>query len=234
MNMPLKVADGSAKVTPVCKENRETIDALLDGLVEKGWFVWPNAVSSELCQALLKETEDYHQEGDLQRAGIGRGSEHQLNGEIRRDKIKWLDGETPAQQAYLAQMADLQQTLNRELFLGLFEYECHFALYQPGDFYKKHYDSFKGQATRIVTTVLYLNSDWEEGKGGELVIYGNEEDTNPTLVPPLLGTLVVFMSEQILHEVRPTQQSRFSIAGWFRLNNMQGPQVDPPNQLLTY
>lgn len=234
MNSPLEVADLPAKASPASNENPDTINALLDSLVEKGWFVWPNAIDPQLCQTLLFEANTFHQEGEMQRAGIGRGVEHQLNGEIRRDKIKWLDGETPAQQAYLAKMAELQQRFNRELFLGLTEYECHYALYQPGDFYKKHYDSFKGQATRIVTTALYLNDDWQTGKGGELVIYQSKDDMAPTLVSPEMGTLVVFMSEQILHEVRPTEQSRFSITGWFRVNNMQPGQVDPPSQLLTY
>ncbi|BBN60612.1 2OG-Fe(II) oxygenase [Hydrogenovibrio marinus] len=226
--------DALVPFDPASPESEASINDLLDNLVEKGWYVWPNAIEPELCQALLEEASEHHQEGELKRAGIGRGDEHQLNRDIRRDKIKWLDGSTPTQQAYLAKMADLQFRLNRELFLGLFEYECHFALYQPGDFYKKHYDSFRGQATRIVTTVLYLNPEWQPGKGGELVIYKDEEDTQPTLVSPYFGTLAVFMSEEILHEVLPTLQSRYSITGWFRLNNMQGNQVDPPTQLLTY
>ena len=52
--------------------------------------------------------------------------------------------------------------------LGLFDYECHYAKYQQGDFYKKHYDAFKGRSNRIFTTVCYLNTP---ESGGELVIY---------------------------------------------------------------
>ncbi|MDX1796644.1 MAG: 2OG-Fe(II) oxygenase [Hydrogenovibrio sp.] len=211
----------------------EAYDTLIDALVDQNYFIWPHAVEDDLCQALLNEAYAYQASGELQRAGVGRGHEHQLNQKIRGDKIKWLDGETPAQQRYLAQMAELQQVLNRALFLGLFEYECHFALYQPGDFYKKHYDSFKAQANRVVTTVLYLNPNWRTENGGELVIYtGKAEET--IKVSPAMGTLVVFMSEEILHEVLPAKEERFSIAGWFRLNTMQGTQVDPPSNLLTY
>lgn len=210
-----------------------TYDALIDVLVEQSYYVWPNAIDGKLCQALLTEAHAYQTSGELQRAGIGRGHDHQLNRKVRGDKIKWLDGQSPAQQSYLAQMADLQQSLNRTLFLGLFEYECHFALYQPGDFYKKHYDSFKAQANRVVTTVLYLNPNWRAENGGELVIYtGKTEET--IKVSPAMGTLVVFMSEEIPHEVFPASEERFSIAGWFRLNTMQGAQVDPPSNLLTY
>jgi SM-20-related protein len=203
------------------------IDEMLDALVEQGWYEWPQAVSRELCEALLAEVEQYDEEGELQRAGIGRGDAHQLNKEVRRDQIKWLDGSTEAQVLYLKQMAELQYQLNRALFLGLFEYECHFALYKKGDFYKKHLDSFRGRANRMVTTVLYLNPGWQPDWGGELVIYNEESTKTLATVTPELGKLVVFMSEQIPHEVLPTHRARVSIAGWFRCNNSIAGIVDP-------
>lgn len=203
------------------------VDEMLDALVEQGWYAWPQAVSPALCEALLAEVEQYDEEGELQRAGIGRGDAHQLNKAVRRDQIKWLDGSTEAQVAYLKQMAELQYQLNRGLFLGLFEYECHFALYKPGDFYKKHLDSFRGRANRMVTSVLYLNPGWQPDWGGELVIYNEESTQVLATVTPELGKLVVFMSEQIPHEVLPTRQARVSIAGWFRRNNSIAGVVDP-------
>lgn len=205
----------------------ERIDELLDALVEKGWFEWPHAVSDELCQALLDEVETYDEEGALQRAGIGRGEVHQLNQEIRRDKIKWLDGTTLAQTTYLQQMAQLQYQLNRALFLGLFEYECHFAVYKRGDFYKMHRDSFRGRANRMVTTVLYLNPEWQASWGGQLVIYNEQASERLAAITPEMGKLVVFMSEQIPHEVLPTLQPRVSIAGWFRCNTSINGNIDP-------
>lgn len=212
-------------MTPSLKLN--AIDQLLDALVEKGWYEWPNAVSDELCLALLAEAEAYDQQGVLQSAGIGRGEAHSLDKSVRRDQIKWLDGSSVAQTAYFEQMADLQAELNRSLFLGLFEYECHFALYKKGDFYKKHLDSFRGRANRMVTTVLYLNPEWQSEWNGELVIY-NEEDVQPlALVKPELGKLVVFMSEEVPHEVRPTLHPRASVAGWFRCNSSIGGNIDP-------
>lgn len=203
------------------------VDNLLDALVEKGWFEWPHAVSDALCQTLLAEVETYDDEGELQCAGIGRGQQHQLNKDVRRDHIKWLDGSTPAQITYLKQMADLQYQLNRALFLGLFEYESHFALYKEGAFYKKHLDSFRGQANRMVTTVLYLNPNWQKSWGGELVVYNEDSSQILTTISPEIGKLVVFMSEQIPHEVLVTQQARVSIAGWFRCNNSIAGNIDP-------
>ena len=35
-----------------------------------------------------------------------------------------------------------KDTVKPQFFLGL-DYECHYAKYQQGDFYKKHYDAFE-------------------------------------------------------------------------------------------
>ena len=41
------------------------------------------------------------------------------------------------------------------------------------------------------------------------------------------GKLVIFMSEQIPHEVLPTRKPRASIAGWFRCNASVTGKIDP-------
>jgi SM-20-related protein len=73
-----------------------------------------------------------------------------------------LDGNNATQQAFLAWMETVRLGLNQRLFLGLFDYECHYASYAPGAFYKKHFDTFKNQINpaqpnRVLSTVLYLN-----------------------------------------------------------------------------
>ncbi|QCU89384.1 2OG-Fe(II) oxygenase [Thiomicrorhabdus sediminis] len=205
----------------------EIIAHMIDALVEKGWCEWPNAISNELCLQLLNELDALDEQGQMEEAGIGRGQQHQKNHGIRRDSIYWLNGQSEAQQQYLAQMALLQQQLNRELFMGLFEYECHYALYSPGDFYKKHSDSFRGNANRMITTVLYLNPQWQNEWGGELVIYSEDGEQVLHTAMPEIGKLVVFLSEQTPHEVLPTQQPRASIAGWFRCNASTAINLDP-------
>lgn len=204
-----------------------TLDLLLDSLVENGWFEWPDAVSADLCKSLLAEVEAYDELGILQRAGVGRGELHQVNSEVRRDQIKWLDGQTEPQVSYLSQMTELKCQLNQALFLGLFEYESHFALYKKGDFYKKHLDSFRGNANRTVSTVLYLNPNWLADWGGELVIYNEDSTQTLAKILPEMGKLVVFMSEQIPHEVLTTLHPRVSVTGWFRLNSSIAGNIDP-------
>ena len=128
---------------------------------------------------------------------------------------RWLNGETDAQRAFLEQMDRLRENLNRELYLGLDDFEAHFALYPPGGRYQKHLDSFDNNNLRRVTIVVYLNARWSPWDGGELNLY--RDDVVFTSIRPEAGTLVTFLSERIPHEVAVTHRSRMSIAGWFRI-----------------
>lgn len=122
-------------------------------------------------------------------------------------------------------MEEIRLAVNRYLYLGLFEYEAHFAKYEQGDFYQKHLDSFRGQENRKLTTVFYLNDTWQEGNGGELVMY-DLQDQHLQTVQPKGGRLVVFLSEQFPHEVLTSHVDRFSIAGWFRINGVRDNMLD--------
>ena len=105
---------------------------------------------------------------------------------------------------------------------------AHLARYPAGAFYRRHLDSFRGRANRVVSTVGYLNPDWPEDGGGEMVIYAEQDPQRElTRVAPRAGTLVCFLSEQVPHEVLPTRLPRASIAGWFRRNASLGGVVDP-------
>ena len=176
---------------------------------QHGLAIISNAIPAALCEALLTEVS---QSNELQPAGIGRQQQFRHQNDIRRDHTLWLDGSTAAQQQYLARLDQLQQQVNRRCFLGLTHYECHYARYQQGDFYRKHLDAFKGRSNRVLTTVCYLNT---VAQGGELVIY-DENDQWLQQVQPTAGTLVMFESERFPHEVKPALDLRFSIAGWFR------------------
>ena len=122
----------------------------------------------------------------------------------------------------------IRLALNRRLFLALFEFEAHLALYPPGAFYRRHVDSFRGAANRMVSLVVYLNRAWHPGDGGELVLYRPQTAEEMIRIAPCAGTLLLFMSEEIEHEVLPTRTDRASIAGWFRLNNTTADYPDPP------
>jgi SM-20-related protein len=153
----------------------------------------------------------------FQAARIGRGLEKQQINSIRGDVISWLDDTDSTDQAYLAWMELLRSGLNEALFLGLFDYECHYAIYGVGAGYAKHSDVLNGNRNRILSTVYYLNEDWQASDGGELVIFDPTGDTVIATVNPTFGTMIIFLSESVPHEVLMAHTKRRSIAGWFRV-----------------
>jgi SM-20-related protein len=130
--------------------------------------------------------------------------------------MRWLHPDDPAEAAYLAWMEQLRQGLNRRLFLGLFDYEAHFAVYSAGAFYRKHLDAFQGETNRVLSTVFYLNPHCLPDDGGELLIHAPVGDALLETVTPEFGTMAIFLSAIFPHEVAVTRRKRCSIAGWFR------------------
>lgn len=149
-------------------------------------------------------------------AQVGRGAARQHINSIRGDVINWLDTANITDQAYLAWMEELRLGLNAALYLGLFDFECHYAIYGAGDGYAKHLDVLQGKRNRILSTVLYLNEDWQASNGGELLIFEPTGNSVIATVNPTFGTMIIFLSESFPHEVLISHTTRRSIAGWFR------------------
>ncbi|AFJ02024.1 SM-20-like protein [Methylophaga frappieri] len=204
----------------------DLLDQVADQLAENGYCILPQLLPLPLNHDLYRRVARLDDHNALTRAGIGRDQQFQLNTTIRRDETRWLSDEHPIDQAYLAAMSSFRLALNERLFLGLFDYEAHFAHYGPGAFYKRHVDAFKGQSNRILTTVLYLNPFWPAEAGGQLAMYQPGTEKIIASVEPELGTFVVFLSDTFPHEVLPCRQDRYSIAGWFRcLDPLQAPSI---------
>lgn len=205
----------------------EPFAQLLSDLRCKGWSILDDFFSEAFTQKLMEEAEAIRNATMLQ-AGIGRKQDHQVLLDARRDYIQWIDPTNVTRKTFLDEMEALRVVLNRQLILGLFDYEAHFARYEEGAFYEKHLDAFKGRSNRVLSTVLYLNEDWQDGDGGELVIY---DEHNPDIELgrffPKKGRLAVFLSECFYHEVKVAKRTRHSIAGWFRINNTTSTKLDP-------
>jgi SM-20-related protein len=184
-----------------------------DDLAAQGWSVQLDYFPPDLIGELLRDLEE--QQERMKPAGIGRGAQNQVQEHIRNDKTLWLEGERAAQNEYLRLMDALRMDLNRDLFLGLTEFEAHYARYETGGFYKKHLDALKGERNRVVSTITYLTPGWKESDQGQLVLYDGE-DRELARILPAAGTLALFMSEDVPHEVLPPLRPRSSIAGWFR------------------
>jgi SM-20-related protein len=156
-------------------------------------------------------------------ANIGRNETQQFNSKVRSDSTLWLEGNSATQQIYLDWMEQLRIGLNRRLFLGLFDFECHYSRYAKGDFYQRHLDTFKGdksgaKSNRVLSTVFYLNPDWVKNDGGELLLYADKQVSPLLIVPPLFNSCVIFLSDTFPHEVLNSQCDRYSIAGWYKDN----------------
>jgi SM-20-related protein len=221
--MEHRPGDGSADTGGPC-----TFDFIAQALHARGYVVLADVFPLEWLSAWFLYLKALEPER-FRRAGIGRGEEHQLNRFVRGDEICWLDPADPQLVDWFGWVEQLRMALNRRLFMGLFDFECHFARYPRGSFYRRHVDAFRDQErSRVLSTVLYLTPGWQPGDGGELVLYRPE---GPELdrVQPAAGRLVLFLSEEFPHEVLPTRRSRYSLTGWYRVSAPSG--LEPPGRI---
>ena len=103
--------------------------------------------------------------------------------------------------------------------------ELLYGYYPTGGFYRRHTDSVVGSASvlRSYSLLLYLNNEWKESDGGYLRVHldsGKDflpdgEKPNFVDVEPKGGTLVLFKSDKIPHEVLDTQSERMAVIGWY-------------------
>lgn len=190
--------------------------AQIAGQLERtGYIVLDNPLLRKLTSRLVTRCQDddplrFHT------AHIGRGEGRQIN-VLRGDSICWLNDADSIDHEYLVCMEALRMGLNEALYLGLFDYECHYAIYGAGSGYAKHSDVLNGKKNRILTTVLYLNDDWQSSDGGELNLFEPDGIDVIATVLPKLGTMIIFLSESFPHEVLTSHNTRRSLTGWFRV-----------------
>ena len=190
------------------------------GIAEKGWAVEPGFLTGDAARALTLECREAWDVGAFRQAGVGRGERLAIREDIRRDHVMWIENDilTPAQAAWLKRLEELRLALNQNLFLGLFDYEGHFAVYPAGAFYKPHLDRHQQTQDRLVTVILYLNEHWLPGDGGELRLWTTpgEKDGPYEIIEPRFGTVVAFLAGDHWHEVLPAHRERRSVTGWLR------------------
>ena len=105
--------------------------------------------------------------------------------------------------------------------------ELLYAYYPRGGFYRRHRDAIPNSASvlRKYSLLIYLNGeDWDpKSDAGQLRVHldGGDDECPPGAEPkyvdidPLGGTLVLFKSEMIPHEVLNTNSERFALVGWY-------------------
>jgi SM-20-related protein len=190
----------------------EIVSELTEGIYEKGFIVKDGFLSQENLLKLIEYANTL--KPTMHQASIGREQQNQINTEIRKDKIVWLEEDIEWFAGLFTPFLEVfTLALNRRCFLGINTREFMLARYDKGDYYKKHRDAFQQNDSRKITIILYLNLNWQKTHGGELMLY--TELGEAILVEPVAGRLVVF--ESVLeHEVLPSNAERVSITGWLK------------------
>lgn len=189
---------------------------LADNIHRQGFHLVDDFLDQNSANALRTTAQQLAKSHQYQNAKIGGHGQASSNPDIRRDQLHWLDerSDNPAIASYFQAIKSISNTLNQQLFLGLMDFETHFALYPPGAFYKKHIDQFNNKQDRRISCVYYLNKDWQDEFGGQLRLYDHDDNLLASVMPTA-NRLICFLSD-LPHEVCETRQIRLSIAGWMK------------------
>lgn len=192
------------------------VGAVVDAIDAGGLAVVRNAVPESLVGALRDAARARDAAGEFRAAGMGRGAARIERAQIRGDRIRWLDAADarPAESVLFALLERLRGAVNEALYLGLFDFEGHYAIYPPGAGYARHVDRFRDDDARALTLILYLSEAWAAPHGGVLRIAPDDCPARDVL--PEGGTLVAFLSERFPHEVLPATRERLAFTGWYR------------------
>ncbi len=194
-------------------------EPLIDGILADGYGVLDNFLSLSEVADLSNCLQNQRRAGQFRRAGIGN-QQATVDAAIRGDEILWLNDATATVEevAFLERIGQFVQYVNQTCYLGLRDYEFHYACYPTGTVYKRHIDRFRSDSRRKLSVICYLNTNWPESDGGQLALYvpnanGPEQQV---LVSPVGGRLVCFDSGQLEHEVLPATRERLSLTGWLK------------------
>lgn len=188
-------------------------DSQMDLLAQQDYVIIDRFFNAEALITAHQFFDIKQKEDVFQKAAIGASGKKNVINEIRGDYTYWLDRERDEELDVIFEVFDeVKSVINRLLFLSLSDYEFHLAQYPKGSYYKKHLDQFEKRNNRMISMIVYLNKDWQEGDGGELRIY--PEGKEPIDIAPLENRCVLFRSDTLFHEVLMSNTSRKSITGW--------------------
>ncbi|AYN04362.1 MULTISPECIES: 2OG-Fe(II) oxygenase family protein [unclassified Flavobacterium] len=192
-----------------------SFEALIATYIDNKVGICEHFLSTELANNLKQNLLDLNAKSLLLDAGVGNLDKVTYDGAIRSDSIYWLDKKhnNAFENEFFVQIETFIAYLNSSCYAGITGYEFHYSLYEKGDFYLKHLDQFKNNPSRKYSMISYLNANWEESDGGELLIH---QLNNNQKISPTQGKTVFFKSDELVHEVLVTQNTRMSITGWLK------------------
>lgn len=175
---------------------------IIDNLTKYGYARFQMFMESDLAPLI-----QWSKQLSMQKANITKGHDY------RGDETYWLDANRTMDFAVIKRLRQLQSELNNYYLLKTIDIEAHIAHYAPGTSYGRHLDALKENNKRIISVVGYFNPEWVPQHRGELRLYTEDGIVD---IPPFHGTGVIFLSNEIEHEVLETKADRWSVAAWFR------------------
>src|SRR5450432_2033944 len=190
-------------------------EELIGSYIENQIGISNNFITKELADLLRQNLMNLDNEDRLRTAGIGNQLAKDSGQDIRGDKIFWIDNETrdPSERAFLNHINQFITYLNDTCYVGINAYEFHYALYETGSSYRRHFDQFKNNTDRKFSLIHYLNTDWLNEEGGELLIY---QENKVEKIFPEIQKAIFFKSDTCEHEVSKSTRPRMSISGWLK------------------
>lgn len=195
-------------------------DVLINSYIDNKVGIAENFLETFLAAALKENLLTLFEKKQLYPAGVGNNAKLLFNNKLRSDVIYWLDRShnNSIENDFFDMMDRFVLYLNETCYAGIQSYEFHYALYDEGSFYKRHLDQFKDDKNRQFSMIMYLNTDWQEGDGGELCIYDNDKDglERTQKTSPSNQKCVFFKSSDLEHEVLLSHKPRLSVTGWLK------------------
>lgn len=189
-------------------------DTLIDSYLDNKVGIDAGFLTERLSKGLQQNIRQLQKDEMMTNAGIGNEVKD-ADQKMRGDIIYWMDKshDNIYEQEFLQLAEDFIDHLNSTCFTGINGYEFHYAVYEEGSFYKRHTDQFKNDNNRKYSLINYLNDDWLEEDGGQLLVYQNDEVQK---ILPESQTAVFFKSNEMEHEVTKANRRRMSISGWLK------------------
>lgn len=205
--------------------NHAVTPQAMQQLMQDGYCVLPGAFPVDYARRIREEIAQLHEQKQLYANATHvlfpgaapdeptlLSKHHVLETELVLSEIR---DRVPTMREFFEQKVvfqSLQQALPEWLAMAGYMIKVQFNEGQGGCF-PLHFDTY-GDDGKCITAVLYLNEDWQQGDGGEVVLYPFPGSQRKVVVPPRAGDMVLFSSQQMLHRVMPSNVPRYCLTTW--------------------
>ena len=190
-------------------------EELIKGFITGDIGICEEFLSIPLAAALQQNLLRLNTSGFMKKAGIGNDIIKDNSQKKRGDSTCWIqaDSKDDAELEFMEVITKFMEHLNRTCFTGLNACEFHYALYEEGSAYSRHKDRFKNDDSRKYSMISYLNTDWLNSDGGQLIIH---RDNTMQQISPNNQKTIFFQSDVLEHEVAVALRPRMSVTGWLK------------------